>query len=214
MPVSISWCFPGLTPSRRLLKPWVGDGKSIRFTKVNEYLASLISPSEFTCCNNVCIWFMFKHTVSVPYYDGVRHTFPSSSRTSSITPYSSSTSSSSYSDVDMYTCTIKMLTGSACNLRAMILSLQTVFLTTFCHYALIHHYLYTAFSTFTSGLIHCKTSSPFHRTSLTPIAYTAFFCSFFKLPTFPAYSILCSSFVAVLFLLFLCVVLLAVAHSA
>ena len=56
--------------------------------------------------------------------------FPSSSRISSIVSYNFSTSSSSYSDVGMYTCISRIFTGSAFNLIAMILSLQAIFLTT------------------------------------------------------------------------------------
>jgi hypothetical protein len=46
MSVLISWCLPGVQSSFRILKPYVGDYKSISFTEVSEHLISLISPSE------------------------------------------------------------------------------------------------------------------------------------------------------------------------
>jgi hypothetical protein len=127
--VSISWCFQGLQFSLRLLKPCVVGNKCISFTKFNDHLTSLLSPSQ-SMWSKVSIQYISNHTVSVPYYDGVCRTF--SIHFKNFLDYTIHFLHSVIFTLrcNTYTCTTKTLTGSASNLRTMILSLHIVFLTT------------------------------------------------------------------------------------
>lgn len=67
--------------------------------------------------------------------------------------YGSSTSSL-YSHVGMYTCTIKIVTGSACNLKSNVSVITHSLLKNTTHCAFVHHYYYPSFSTFTCRVTH------------------------------------------------------------
>ena len=129
--VSCCWCIPGVQNYIRLPKPYVVNNKSNPFTKVDEHLTSLISLSQCMCTNIVSILFFSLHNIPVSHYYGVRHTFSILfMNIFSIILYSSSTSSLSYSDIRMVHLHFKIFTCSAFDLRALVLSLHAVFLTT------------------------------------------------------------------------------------
>jgi len=114
----LNQCLPCVQSSLRLPELCVGDNQSISFTKVNKHLTSVILPRP--CGPTI---FLYDPTPATLFQSSIMMVFvlpfPSSSRISSIMSYSSSTSSSSCSDVGMYTCIIKIFIGSACNLIAM-----------------------------------------------------------------------------------------------
>jgi hypothetical protein len=115
MPISKSWCFPGVQSALKLVKPCAGDKMLISFTQVHEHMTSLVSLSRSMWSNNVSKRFTSNHIVPVPHYDGVRLTssipfknFFDYVRISRI----SFTSPSSYSDGGMHTCISKIFTSS------------------------------------------------------------------------------------------------------
>jgi hypothetical protein len=145
MSTSISWRFPGVQSSLGLLRPCVVYETFIPFTEFYEHLTSLISPSHSMWSSNVYIQFISYRTVAVIHFDGICLIFSILFKDFSVTSHSSSTSSSLYSDVVVYTCTD---TGSAFNLKAIICH-YTDLVNNTSYYAFMHHYYYASFSPFT-----------------------------------------------------------------
>jgi hypothetical protein len=127
---SIFWCCPGVQSSLGLLKQYFGDKKSVPFTTVHKHYNSPISPFKSMWSKNVSMLLIYNHTLPLSHYNGVCHLFRSV-QNFYLLSCSSSTSSCSYSDIAMYTCTNKTFTGFTFNFKSMMLLLHTIFVKTF-----------------------------------------------------------------------------------
>lgn len=129
--LTLIWGFPGVQCSVGLLKPCVVDDKAIPSTNIDEHLTCLRNPSQSVSSRNVSVWFFTIHTVPVSHFDGVCLTFSILFKNffSYIVHFVHMVIL--IFDIGMYTWTNEILAGSVFNSRTMILSLHTVFLTSF-----------------------------------------------------------------------------------
>jgi len=69
MLIVISWFFPDVHSSLRIFKPCVGDKKYISFTEVSEHLTSLVALSQCMWYSSVSLCFNFSHAHPFPNCD-------------------------------------------------------------------------------------------------------------------------------------------------
>lgn len=117
--VSIFWFSPGVEFSLRILKSCACPFISQKFT-------SLTSPYQYMWYNSVSIWFVSKHTLPVPYCNCVCFAF-------SIILKNLFQYIIKFSPRPLHNPMLELsnTTGSASNLRSVILSLHTILLPTF-----------------------------------------------------------------------------------